>query len=58
MRFMSRRQVEQRRTFLPLNGELRTALSRGVRDRNTRIHLEDAVVRIDKTLERCRLPEA
>jgi hypothetical protein len=55
---MSRRQVEQRRTFLPLNGELRTALSRGVRDRNTRIHLEDAVVRIDKTLERCRLPEA
>jgi hypothetical protein len=34
-----------------LRGELRAALSRGVRDRNTRIHLEDAVVRIDQTLE-------
>ena len=34
-----------------LRGELRAALSRGVRDRNTRIHLEDAIVRIDKTLD-------
>jgi hypothetical protein len=34
-----------------LRGELRAALSRGVRDRNTRIHLEDALVRVDKALE-------
>ncbi len=34
-----------------LRGELRTALSRGVAERNTRIHLEDAIVRIDRALE-------
>src|SRR5690606_3642387 len=34
-----------------LRGELRAALSSGVRDRNTRIHLEDAVVRICEALE-------
>ena len=34
-----------------LRGELRAALSSGVRDRNTRIHLEDAIVRIDEALE-------
>lgn len=34
-----------------LRGELRATLVRGVADRNTRIHLEDAVVRIDKTLD-------
>ena len=34
-----------------LRGELRAALSRGIQDRNTRIHLEDAVVRIDQALE-------
>jgi hypothetical protein len=34
-----------------LRGELRAALARGVPDRNTRIHLEDAIVRIDTTLE-------
>lgn len=34
-----------------LRGELRATLVRGVTDRNTRIHLEDAVVRIDKTLD-------
>jgi hypothetical protein len=34
-----------------LRGELRATLTRGVRDRNTRIHLEDAVVRIDEALE-------
>jgi hypothetical protein len=34
-----------------LRGELRAALSRGVQDRNTRIHLEDAVVRIEQALE-------
>jgi hypothetical protein len=34
-----------------LRGELRAALTRGVADRNTRIHLEDAVVRIDEALE-------
>lgn len=34
-----------------LRGELRAALARGVPDRNTRIHLEDAIVRIDRTLE-------
>ncbi len=34
-----------------LRSELRTALSRGVSDRNTRIHLEDAVVRVDNALE-------
>ncbi|MHB1225024.1 MAG: zinc-dependent metalloprotease [Gemmatimonadaceae bacterium] len=34
-----------------LRGELSATLARGVRDRNTRIHLEDALVRIDATLE-------
>jgi hypothetical protein len=34
-----------------LRGELRTAIDRGVRDRNTRIHLEDALVRIDEALQ-------
>ncbi|MDQ3081523.1 MAG: hypothetical protein M3R07_04835, partial [Gemmatimonadota bacterium] len=34
-----------------LRGELRATLTRGVTDRNTRIHLEDAMVRIDKTLD-------
>jgi hypothetical protein len=34
-----------------LRGELRATLARGVTDRNTRIHIEDAVVRIDKTLD-------
>ena len=34
-----------------LRGELRASLTRGVQDRNTRIHLEDAIVRIDKTLD-------
>jgi hypothetical protein len=34
-----------------LRGELRATLARGVQDRNTRIHLEDALVRIDTTLE-------
>lgn len=33
-----------------LRGELRATLARGVPDRNTRIHLEDAVVRIERTL--------
>jgi hypothetical protein len=33
-----------------LRGEIRTALSRGVNDRMTRIHLEDALHRIDRTL--------
>ena len=33
-----------------LRAELRSALDRGVRDRNTRIHLEDALVRIDAAL--------
>ncbi len=33
-----------------LRGELRAALARGVRDRSTRIHLEDAVLRIDAAL--------
>jgi hypothetical protein len=33
-----------------LEGEIRSALRRGVPDRMTRIHLEDALVRIDKTL--------
>jgi hypothetical protein len=32
-----------------LEGEIRTALRRGVADRMTRIHLEDALVRIEKT---------
>lgn len=34
-----------------LRGELRAALSRGVADRNTRIHLEDAIVRVDNALD-------
>ena len=34
-----------------LRGELRATLARRVTDRNTRIHLEDALVRIDRTLE-------
>ena len=34
-----------------LRTELRTALSRGVANRNTRIHLEDALVRIDQALD-------
>ncbi|MEX2180332.1 MAG: zinc-dependent metalloprotease [Gemmatimonadaceae bacterium] len=34
-----------------LRGELRATLTRGVQDRNTRIHLEDALVRIDTALE-------
>jgi len=34
-----------------LREELRATLARGVQDRNTRIHLEDAIVRIDRTLE-------
>lgn len=34
-----------------LRGELRATLARGVQDRNTRIHLEDALVRIDAALE-------
>src|SRR5688500_11376905 len=34
-----------------LRGELRATLARGVPDRNTRIHLEDAIVRIDRTLD-------
>lgn len=34
-----------------LRGELRATLTRGVADRNTRIHLEDAIVRIDRTLD-------
>lgn len=34
-----------------LRAELRTTLDRGVADRNTRIHLEDAIVRIERTLE-------
>lgn len=33
-----------------LRSELRSALSRGVRDRMTRIHLEDALLRIDQSL--------
>ncbi|MEX2181212.1 MAG: zinc-dependent metalloprotease [Gemmatimonadaceae bacterium] len=33
-----------------LRTELRAALGRGVRDRSTRIHLEDAVLRIDQAL--------
>lgn len=33
-----------------LRGEIRGALDRGVRDRMTRIHLEDALVRIDRSL--------
>ena len=33
-----------------LRGEIRTTLSRGVGDRMTRIHLEDALHRIDETL--------
>jgi hypothetical protein len=34
-----------------LDGEIRSTLRRGVRDRMTRIHLEDALVRIANTLE-------
>ncbi|CAN5813998.1 zinc-dependent metalloprotease [soil metagenome] len=34
-----------------LEGEIRTTLRRGVADRMTRIHLEDALVRIEKTRE-------
>lgn len=34
-----------------LRGEIRDALGRGVRDRMTRIHLEDALVRIDAALK-------
>lgn len=34
-----------------LRGEIQDALRRGVRDRMTRIHLEDALVRIDKALK-------
>jgi hypothetical protein len=34
-----------------LRGELRATLARGVTDRNTRIHLEDAVLRIDRALD-------
>ncbi|MEQ9103265.1 MAG: zinc-dependent metalloprotease [Rhodothermales bacterium] len=34
-----------------LQGELEAALAAGVRDRMTRIHLEDALVRIEKALE-------
>lgn len=34
-----------------LRGELRATLARGVRDRNTRIHLEDAILRIEAALE-------
>ena len=34
-----------------LRAELRAALGRGVADRNTRIHLQDAILRIGRTLE-------
>ena len=34
-----------------LKGEIEAALSRGVDDRMTRIHLEDALVRLTTTLE-------
>ncbi len=34
-----------------LRGEIREALDSGVQDRMTRIHLEDAVVRVDEALE-------
>ena len=34
-----------------LRAELRGALTRGVADRNSRIHLEDAIVRIDRALD-------
>jgi len=34
-----------------LDREIRTALRRGVSDRMTRIHLEDALVRIERALE-------
>ena len=34
-----------------LRGELRATLTRGVQDRNTRIHLEDAIIRIGKALD-------
>jgi hypothetical protein len=34
-----------------LRGELRATLARGVRDRATRVHLEDAIVRIDRALD-------
>ena len=33
-----------------LRDEIQAALDRGVSDRNTRIHLEDALIRIDGTL--------
>ena len=34
-----------------LRRELRATITRGVQDRNTRIHLEDAIIRIGKALE-------
>jgi hypothetical protein len=41
-----------REQLMLLRGEIRAALGRGVRDRMTRIHLDDALVRIDEALSK------
>jgi hypothetical protein len=39
-----------REQLVLLRGEIRDALGRGIRDRMTRVHLEDALVRIEEAL--------